>query len=160
LPRYEDRRLLMGLGQYTDDIRPPGCAHACVVRSPHAAARSVRIDVGAARGEPGVLAVLTGADALADGIGAITTPIERKRRGGPMPRPIFPMLALDAVHFAGDAVALVIAETTAAQDAADRVEVEYDALPAVTSPERGVIRLARRVEPSQRSTEIAAAPYR
>src|SRR6185436_19624840 len=66
VPRVEDQRLLTGRGRYVDDMRLPNTAYAYVVRSPHAHARIVRIDKAAALAAPGVLAVLTGQEALAD----------------------------------------------------------------------------------------------
>jgi carbon-monoxide dehydrogenase large subunit len=112
LPRYEDRRLVRGAGRYTDDHHFHGEAHLVVVRSTHAAARIVRIDTAAARAVPGVLAVLTGADSVADGLGLINCGVERKLAdGSPMPRPPYHVLAVDEVRFVGDAVAAVIAAT-------------------------------------------------
>ncbi len=133
-PRFEDRRLLRGLGRYTDDIHPAGAAHMMVVRSAHAAATILSIDTEAARAVPGVLAVLTGTDAESDGIGHLQTIVARQRADGtPMARPPYRPLATDAVRFVGDAVAIVIADTLqAAQDARDLVHVEYDTLAAVT----------------------------
>src|SRR5687768_16766545 len=111
IPRVEDLRLTRGRGRYTDDVEVPNAAHMAVVRSPHAAARIRRIDIADATAAPGVLAVLTGADVLADGLGLLRTSVERKRRdGSPMARPPYRLLALDEAHFAGDAVAIVIAE--------------------------------------------------
>jgi carbon-monoxide dehydrogenase large subunit len=133
-PRFEDARLLRGLGRYVDDIALPGMAHMAVVRSPHASARIAAIDAAAARALPGVLAVLTGADLAADGWGTLHTIVERRRRDGtPMAHPPYRLLALDAVRFVGDAVAIVIAETAAAAlDGRDAVAVDYDSQPAVT----------------------------
>ena len=71
LPRSEDRRLLTGLGRYAGDFFPEGLCHAALVRSPHAHARIRSIDAAAAEVVPGVLTVLTGADAAADGMGPI-----------------------------------------------------------------------------------------
>src|SRR5271168_315569 len=68
LPRVEDRRLLTGAGSFSDDVNLPGQAHAAIVRSPHAHAHIRAIDSGPALAVPGVLAVLTGADLVADGI--------------------------------------------------------------------------------------------
>src|SRR5262250_2798359 len=70
--RKEDARLLSGGGVYSDDVNVPGQAHACFVRSPHAHARIGRIDGTAALAVPGVIAVLTGADAVADGVKSVT----------------------------------------------------------------------------------------
>ena len=105
-----------------------------VVRSPHAHAGITRVDTDAARAAPGVLAVLTGADAQADGIGPLQTSVQRHRAdGAPMARPPYRVLATDAARFAGDAVAIVVAETLqAAHDGAELVAVEYDVRPAVT----------------------------
>ena len=132
--RKEDVRLLTGRGTYTDDIDRPGQAHAFVLRSPHAHARILSIDTAAARAAPGVLAVLTGRDAEADGIGHFPVMVEVPGRDGgklwPTPREI---LQTAKVRFVGDPVALVVAETRQeAQDAAELVEVEYDLLPSVT----------------------------
>src|SRR5690242_19664211 len=69
--RREDLRLLTGGGRYSDDANLPGQAYAVMLRSPHAHATIAGIDATAARGMPGVLAVLTGADMLADGLGPI-----------------------------------------------------------------------------------------
>src|SRR6478672_2155241 len=72
MPRFEDLRLVRGAGKYSDDISMPGQAYAVFVRSPHAHAKIKRIETGAARNMPGVLAVLIGADYVADGLkGAI-----------------------------------------------------------------------------------------
>ncbi|MDO9707623.1 xanthine dehydrogenase family protein molybdopterin-binding subunit [Paracraurococcus lichenis] len=132
--RKEDVRLLTGRGTYTDDIDRQGQAHAFVLRSPHAHARIVSFDTGAARAAPGVLAVLTGHDATADGIGHFPVMVEVPGKGGTRlfstPRQI---LQTERVRFVGDPVALVVAETRAqAQDAAELIEVGYEILPSVT----------------------------
>jgi aerobic carbon-monoxide dehydrogenase large subunit len=133
--RIEDARLLRGLGRYSDDVDLPRQAPAVLVRSPHAHARIARIGAGAALSSPGVLAVLTGADVAADGLGDLPTDRTRKRRDG---SPAFatprPLLARDRVRHVGDPVALVIADTREhAVDAAERVSVEYEPLPAVAA---------------------------
>ena len=140
VPRVEDLRLVRGRGHYTDDVEAANAAHMAVVRSPHAAARITGVDVSDALAAPGVLAVLTGTDAAADGLGLLRTSVERKRRDGqPMARPPYRLLALDEVHFAGDAVAIVVAETRAAAfDAADRVVVDYEDRPSVTEAAEAV----------------------
>ena len=134
LPRVEDQRFLRGLGRYVDDFHFPGETYLCVVRSPHAAARIAGIDASAARAMEGVLAVLTGADAQAENLGSLRTSVMRKQRSGaPMVEPPYRILCLDTVHFAGDAVAIVVAETRAAAiEAADAVAVDYEATDAVT----------------------------
>jgi carbon-monoxide dehydrogenase large subunit len=132
--RKEDVRLLTGRGTYTDDLSRPGMAQMFILRSPYANARIVRIDTAAAKSAPGVVLVLTGADADADGIGLFPVQIDIPGKGGTKlycpPRKI---LQTDFVRFVGDPVALVVAETRAqAQDAAELIEVEYDELPSVS----------------------------
>jgi aerobic carbon-monoxide dehydrogenase large subunit len=128
--RREDPALLTGRGQYVDDVTPPGTLHAFVVRSPVAHARIRSVDVSAAREAPGVAGVFTAADL--DGVG----PMPGGEGLPPGSRnPEFPVLAAEKVLWAGQPVALVVAETPAqAADAAELVDVSYDELPAVTSP--------------------------
>jgi aerobic carbon-monoxide dehydrogenase large subunit len=140
--RKEDARLLTGLGRYSDDVNLPGQAYSTVLRSPHAHARIRAIDTKAARAMPGVLAVLTGADAAADGLTPIphlaapgTPPdvVLHNRDGSAVPVAPHHVLPIDRVRHVGAAVAFVIAETmVAAKDAAEKVVVEYEPLPAVT----------------------------
>src|SRR5262245_7393493 len=145
MPRFEDLRFVRGAGNYTDDVSVPGEAHAAFVRAPHAHARIVSIDVSAARGRPGVLAVLTGEDYVGDGhIGmahfpnpadandvSIPTfaPTQERKFHDPLRLP----LAVGCVRVVGGAVAVVVAESpVAARDAAEAVAAEYEILPAVT----------------------------
>ncbi|MCG6874462.1 MAG: xanthine dehydrogenase family protein molybdopterin-binding subunit [Betaproteobacteria bacterium] len=131
--RLEDARLLTGQGRFTDDIEVKHQAHAAFVRSPHAHARVVAVDAAAAREAPGVIAVLTGADAVADGLGSLPFfPLHKRPDGSPITAaPRLPLTA-DVARFVGDAVALVVAETSlAARDAAELVAVEWEPLPAV-----------------------------
>jgi carbon-monoxide dehydrogenase large subunit len=139
--RKEDARLVTGRGNYSDDVNLPGQAYGAVVRSPHAHALIRSIDVAAARAMPDVLAVLTGQDALADGLkriphlAAAGTPpdiVLTNRDGSPVPIAPHHVLATDRVRHVGAAVAFVIAETiAAAKDAAEKVVVDYEPLPAV-----------------------------
>src|SRR5260370_13636419 len=92
LPRSEDLRLLRGRGRYTDDIVLPRQAVLYVLRSPHAAARIVAIDIAAAQAAPGVLAVLTGAYAQTDGLGPFTSRVTRQRPHG-RPNSLAPLLS-------------------------------------------------------------------
>src|ERR1700739_2651175 len=135
VPRFEDPRLVKGEGRYVGDMAFPGMAFGHVLRSPHAHARIRSIDVAAAKAAPGVLAVLTGADWQASGFGDLPVPGGLKRRdGSPMYRPPFPALVKDRVRWAGDYVACVVAESYhQAMDAAELIEIDYDALPAVTA---------------------------
>jgi len=133
--RVEDVRFLTGRGCYVDDMRPAGLAHAAVVRSPHAHAEFAGIDTAAAKAAPGVLAVLTGDDLEVAGIGPLL-PYERVNvySGEPFRYPDQHVLAKGRVRYAGQPVALVVAETQAqALDAAESVAADYAPLPAATS---------------------------
>lgn len=130
--QVEAPRLLTGQGRFTDDLLLDRQAYAVFLRSPHAHADIVRIDVSAARQMPGVLEILTGTDYAADGLGHVRglSPL-KKRDGSPMFRPPRPGLTLDRVRHVGQPVAMVIAESLAeAKDAAERIEVDYQTLPA------------------------------
>jgi len=132
IKRSEDPRILTGAGRYVDDIKLPGMLHAAFVRSPLAHARVVSVDVSAARALPGVVAVFTGAE-----LEEITVPGPDALMaliGGDGPTPEFTLLATDKVRFAGDPVAIVIAESRyLAEDGCELVEVDYDDLPPVTN---------------------------
>jgi carbon-monoxide dehydrogenase large subunit len=137
LRRLEDARLLTGQGRYTDDVRPEGAAHVAFLRSPHAHARIARVDVSTARAAPGVLAVYTGADVAADGIGEIPfTRMHKREDGSPIVAPPRMPITADEARFVGDAVAMVVAETRdQARDAADLIEVDWEPLDAVAGVE-------------------------
>src|ERR1700674_1581636 len=132
VPRFEDPRLVRGEGRYVGDIALPGMAFGHVLRSPHAHARILGLDVSEAKAAPGVLAVLTGADWQASGFGDLPVPGGMKRRdGSPLYRPPYPALVKDRVRWVGDYVAFVVAETKhQAADAAELIEVDYEPLPA------------------------------
>jgi carbon-monoxide dehydrogenase large subunit len=138
--RVEDRRFLTGQGRYVDDMALPHQVHGAVVMSPHAHARIRRIDAGAARVAEGVLLVLTGADAVADGIGVFPPLFMPEDMGGPKGyRTKRPVLATDRVRFVGDRVAFVVAETAwQARAAAELVQVEYEPLATVMTLEDAV----------------------
>ena len=130
--RTEDIRFVTGLGQYTDDLHFPGEAFACFVRSPHAHAQIGALDVQAARAAPGVVGVLTHMDVETFGAGPMPcmAPVVSRDGTGPKNSPK-PLLARDRVTFAGEAVAMVVAETCAqAKDAAELVSVDYQPLDA------------------------------
>jgi carbon-monoxide dehydrogenase large subunit len=138
--RKEDLRLLTGRGRFGDDVALPRQAHACFVRSPHAHARIVAVDKRAALAAPGVLAVLTGADYAAAGLGPIphnpglSAPPDVQARlidGPPIATLHYP-LPVDKARFVGEPVALVVAETiVAAKDAGELVDVAYEPLSVV-----------------------------
>ena len=141
VPRTEDPRLLTGRGRYTDDFVLPRLAHAYVLRSPFAHARIGSIDIRAAHQIPGVLTVLTGEDWAAEKFGAPRPVIPRQRRdGSPMFVPARPALAKDRAMLVGDPVAFVVAESlNLAKDAAERIAIEYEPLPAVTATEEALL---------------------
>ncbi len=110
--RREDVRFLTGRGGYLDDLAFADLAHAVVLRSPHAHALIERIDAGAARAMPGVLAVLTAADAGADRLQPLRPTAETNvHTGEPFAFAPQPVLAGDKVRYAGEPVALIVAET-------------------------------------------------
>lgn len=131
--RKEDRRFLLGKGQYTDDITLPDQSYAVFVRSPYAHAGITKIDAAAARSAPGVLAVLTGEDVAADGLGGIPCGwLVKSKDGSNMVEPPHPALVQGVARHVGDPVVMVIAETRAAAKAAAKlVEIDYDPRPAV-----------------------------
>jgi carbon-monoxide dehydrogenase large subunit len=141
LPRKEDARLITGQGRFSDDFNADGQAYVVMVRSPHPHARIRGIETARAKALPGVLGVFTGADCLADGLGAIPhDPLPKTRYDmkltGPGGGTIFIgphlLLPVDKARHVGEAVAMVVAETVAqALDAAEAVEVDYELLPGV-----------------------------
>ncbi len=133
--RREDARFVTGGGAYLDDLSFDRLAHAVILRSPHAHARIGVIDTKTAAKAPGVLAVLTATDAAADGLKPLRPYVEANvQTGEPFAFAPQPLLATDKVRFAGEPVALIVAETHAqALDAAELVAVDYTALPAVTA---------------------------
>jgi carbon-monoxide dehydrogenase large subunit len=118
--RTEDQRLLTGTGKFVGDVNLPGQAHAHVLRSPEAHAEIEKIDAGAAKKMPGVLAVLTAAELKADGVNDMPCLLEVKSKDGSSNKvPSYPALAQGKVRHVGQPVVLVVAETLAqARDAA------------------------------------------
>src|SRR6516165_1360186 len=138
--RKEDFRLLTGRGHFGDDIALPRQVQAAFVRSPNAHARILAVDKTGALAAPGVLAVLTGADYLAAGLGPIphnpglSAPpdVQARLHGGPPIATSHYPLPADRTRFVGEPVALVAAETiAAAKDVAELVEITWEPLPAV-----------------------------
>ena len=140
VPRLEDPRLLTGRGAYADDFTLPGQLRGFVLRSPVAHARILDIDVSEALEVDGVYAVLTAEDYEQDGWGLIPcVSIPPTITGKTWHRTPFPPLAKDRVLAVGSGVAFVVADTLEnAMDAAERIKVEYDALPAVASVEAAI----------------------
>jgi len=147
LPRLEDERLVTGRGTYLDDLRLPGMLHATIVRSPHAHARLLRIDATAARALPGVIAVWTDADLP-------RFPSLPARRQPPSRIPNRPVLARDTVRHVGEPVAIVVAiDHSVAVDAAERVEVRYEALDPLLDAEAALVPTAPLVHPDLGTNE-------
>ncbi|HMK72457.1 MAG TPA: molybdopterin cofactor-binding domain-containing protein, partial [Myxococcaceae bacterium] len=135
MKRREDPRFITGRGNFTDDVKLPGMTFAVFVRSPLAHARIRRIDTAQARRHPGVRAVFTGRD-LADGgvngipVGWLLPNLKTTDRRA---------IAVDRVRYAGEAVAVVVADTPyAARDAAELVDVDYEQLPVVVDATRAL----------------------
>ncbi len=135
--RREDLRLITGRGRYAADWNLPGQLYACFLRADRAHAEIALIDTGTALKRPGVVAVLTGTDAVAAGYTQFPSLIAFKgRNGAPILKTERPVLATSKVRFVGEAVAMVVAESElAARDALDAIEIEYRDLPAVTTVE-------------------------
>src|SRR5437588_139351 len=133
IPRQEDHRFITGKGRYVDDINRQGQAYAFFLRSPHAHAKINSIDTKVAESAPGVVAVYTGDDVAADKVGGLICGwLIHSKDGSPMNAGPHPALAQGKVRYVGDHVAVVIADTLAqARDAAEKIEVDYEVLPAV-----------------------------
>jgi carbon-monoxide dehydrogenase large subunit len=135
--RVEDQRFLTGRSRYVDDIQLPRMLHGAVVMSPHAHARIKGIDTAAAVALPGVHLVLTGADAKREGLGGIPPLFMPEDMGGPKGYRTFrPLLEPAKARYVGDRIAFVVADTPElARIAAEKVEVDYEPLPAAVSVE-------------------------
>ena len=131
IKRFEDHRLLTGQSSYVDDMTRPGMLHALIIRSPHGHARIRGIDASAALALPGVVAVIDAQD-LAD---IAVLPTRESADADELHPPRHPALAVDKACYAGQPVAIVLAESIyTAEDAVELVEIDYEILPAVTDP--------------------------
>jgi len=121
--RKEDHRFLSGNGNYTDDINRPGQLYAVIRRADRPHARLLGIDTAVAAAAPGVVAIYTGADMQADGIGGVPCGWQiHNKDGSPMAEPPHPVLATGKVRHVGDPVAVVIASSKQeAKNAVDRL---------------------------------------
>ena len=133
--RVEDIRFITGRGRYTDDINQPGQVYAVFLRSPYARAHIVAVDRSAAMDVDGVLAVLTGREMAADGIGDLPCGwLIKSKDGTDMRQPPHPPLAVERVNYVGEPYGVVIANTlAAAREGADAVMTEFEELEAVVS---------------------------
>src|SRR2546425_2574200 len=156
--RREDARLVTGRGRYVADVALPGMLHVAVHRSPHAHARIVRIEAAAARRRPGVVHVLMPADVAA--LGRLPLLVPHSSLIAPACPEILPQ---EIVSYAGQPVALVVAESAAqAADALDALRVEYEPLAAVASLDDALRSDGPRVHPAgnvaARFTQRVGAP--
>lgn len=141
LKRKEDPRLIQGRSHYVDDIKLPGLLYAAFLRSPYAHARINRIETAGAQAAPGVVAVLTGEDVRGQ-IGPVPMAADLPN----MKVPPHPVLAVEKVRYAGEPVAVVVADDPyRAADAVEEIEADYDPLPAVTKPEKALEKNSPRV---------------
>ena len=133
--RREDHALVTGQGRYTADHRYPGMLHACMIRSTYAHARISALDLSAVRQAPGVRAVLTAEDVAAFGARDLPNFMAVKDIDGqPQKQVRMPVLAKDSVHFVGQPLAMVLADSAdQAQDAAELAQIDYQALDAVAT---------------------------
>jgi len=130
VPRKEDGRFLTGRGRYMDDLKPEGALHAAFLRSPVGHARLLSVDTAAAALVPGVVAVHVAADLDGGLVNAMDFSLVKNRDGSRGAAPVRPMLATDTVRYAGEAIAMVVAETRAAAlDAVEAIAFETADLP-------------------------------
>ncbi|MDG6907540.1 MAG: xanthine dehydrogenase family protein [Nitrososphaerota archaeon] len=133
LKRKEDPRLISGLGKYVDDVKLPGIAYAAILRSPYAHAKITRLETSRAERLPGVVCVMTGEEVakLTDPFIQISPPPASKLKDY--------CLAVGKVHFVGEPVAAVVAETRGiAEDALELIEAEYETLDALVDARKGI----------------------
>ena len=139
--RTEDPRFLKGAGEYIDDINLPNQLYGYLLRSPHANAQLISIDINEAKLAPGVIDILTGRDYLAAGLGAMPHNATKSPNFDPADiyQAIQYPLAEDQVRYVGDGIAFIVAETRAqAQDAAELIAVDYKVLKAVVGPSMAI----------------------
>jgi carbon-monoxide dehydrogenase large subunit len=154
LSRREDPRLLAGRGSFVDDLERSGLLHASFVRSPHAAATVVSVATEEVCAHPGVAAVFTAADL---GLGGLTAVLEREE----FTPTVMPILATDRVRYAGEPVALVLAgDPYRAEDGTEKVEVDYQPGPAITSIDEALAESAAQVHGELRAnTYLDVSPF-
>ena len=131
--RLEDKQLLIGAGQYTNDVTVPGQTHLVFLRSPYPHAKIKSIDTQAAKAMPGVIGVFTGQDLLAAGLKPMARPMNFKRAdGSDLSSTTRHILATGTVRFVGEPIAAVVADTEEqAKNAAEAIELDFEPLPAL-----------------------------
>jgi carbon-monoxide dehydrogenase large subunit len=148
--RREDHRLITGTGAFTDDLRPDQMLHGHVIRSPHARARIVRVDLSAVRAATGVRWVMTAEEVIQQGGGSLPNSFTFPGRGGTTQQvATMPVLAHGQVLFVGQPVAMVVADTAAqAQDAAELADIEYEELEPVVTTDQALALGAPQLHPN------------
>ena len=133
--RLEDQQLLLGAGQYTNDVTLPGQSYLVFLRSPYPHAKITRLDTLAAKAMPGVYGLITGQDLLAAGVKPMARPMNFKRAdGGPLSSTTRYPLATDTVRFVGEPIAAVVADTEEnARNAAEAIQIEFDPLQSAST---------------------------
>jgi len=133
--RLEDQQLLLGAGQYTNDVTLPGQSYLVFLRSPYPHAKITRLDTLAAKAMPGVCGLITGQDLLAAGVKPMARPMNFKRAdGGPLSSTTRYPLATDTVRFVGEPIAAVVADTEEnARNAAEAIQIEFDPLQSAST---------------------------
>ncbi|QDM17867.1 xanthine dehydrogenase family protein molybdopterin-binding subunit [Tardiphaga sp. vice352] len=159
--RLEDKRLLTGKGLFIDDKPEDGALWLHVLRSPHAHAKIISIDCAAAKAMPGVTAIYTGADLVAEDVGTLPTlPIFKRPDGSPATFPPRRLLAHEIVRYAGETVAAIVATSrTAAQLAAEAIDVQYEVMPAVVDLATATEPGAPKVWPDAPDNIVAVMSY-
>ena len=133
--RLEDQQLLLGAGVYANDVSMPAQSHLVFLRSPYPHANITRLDTTAAQAMPGVLAVVSGQDLKAAGVKPMARAMNFKRAdGSPLSSTTRHILATEKVRFVGEPIVAVVAITEViARNAIEAIEIEFDALPCVTT---------------------------
>ena len=132
--RLEDQQLLLGAGQYTNDISRPQQTHLVFLRSPYPHAKITQLDTAAAKAMPGVRGVFSGQDLSAAGVKPMARPLNYKRADGtPLSSTTRHALANGTVRFVGEPIVAVVADTEEqARNAAEAVQIDFEALPSAT----------------------------
>jgi carbon-monoxide dehydrogenase large subunit len=133
--RLEDQQLLLGAGQFTNDVSLPNQSYLVFLRSPYPHAKITRLDTSAAKAMPGVYGLITGQDLLAAGVKPMARPMNFKRAdGGPLSSTSRYPLATDTVRFVGEPIVAVVADTEEnARNAAEVIQVEFDPLQSAST---------------------------
>lgn len=133
--RLEDQQLLLGAGQYTNDVTLPNQSYLVFLRSPYPHAKITRLNTSAAKAMPGVYGLITGQDLLTAGVKPMARPMNFKRAdGGPLSSTTRHLLATDTVRFVGEPIVAVVADSEEnARNAAEAIQIEFDPLQSAST---------------------------